>query len=120
MFRFHQLRLKHLDSRQVIEKVLAKPVHVSFWEEIIATLRVIVLQALPVGEVVGGEGETCRSSEGFPVHSDCTTEAWHYGGSRQRQNCLVVSWGADNGAYVVTHGKNRVRRKMEEMREEEG
>lgn len=86
--------------------MLAKPVNVSFWEEIVATLSVIVLQTLPVGEVVRGKRETCRSSERFPVHSNCTTEAWHYGGSRQRQNCLVVSLGGQTmGAYMVTHEK---------------
>lgn len=77
--------------------MLAKPVHVSLWQQVVAALGVIVLQALAVGEVIGGEREAGRGCEGFPVHSNCTTEAWHYGGSRQRQNCLVVSWGHTRG-----------------------
>lgn len=77
--------------------MLAKPVNVSLWQQVVAALGVIVLQALAVGEVIRGEREAGRGGEGFPVHSHCTTEAWHYGGSRQCQNCLVVSRGHTMG-----------------------
>lgn len=89
--------------------MLAKPVNVSLGQQVVAALRVIVLQALAVREVIRGEREAGWGCEGFPVHSNCTTEAWHYGGSRQRQNCLVVSRGHTRGTRVVTHGKTGCR-----------
>lgn len=51
---FHQLCFRHFQCKLLYRKGLAKPVNVSFWEEIIATLSVIVLQALTVREVVRG------------------------------------------------------------------
>ena len=119
-FLSHLLCLKHLgfNAKHFTEKVLAKPVHVSLWEEIVAALSVIILQALAVREVVRGKRETCRSSERFPVHSNCTTEAWHYGGSRQCQNCLVASLGGDNQGIYGHPWKNWVQEEMKVCEEE--
>lgn len=94
---------KHLLGRHLYT-LLVPPVNVRFWEEIITALLEVVLQALAVGEVVGGEGEARRSSERLPVHSHCATEAWHWVWRRRNTvlyRILIL------GPRIHTYGKTK-------------
>lgn len=50
-------------SKSQAPSLCHRPVDVSLWEEIVAALRVVILQALAVREVVRGEGEARGSRE---------------------------------------------------------
>lgn len=62
------------------------PLQVSVGQQVIAALRVVVLQGLAVRKVIGSEGKARRSGEGLPIHPHRTTEARHCRGGRQQQD----------------------------------
>lgn len=61
------------------------PLKVAVWQQVVAALGVVVLQGLPIGEVIGGEGQTGRCGQRLPVHPHCAAEAGHCRGRRQQQ-----------------------------------
>lgn len=94
------------------------------WQQVVVALGVVVLQRLPVGEVVGGEGQAGGRGQRLPVHPHRAAEARHCGRRRQHQDFNTTTQRTnprkrmDAGPHVVWGGGMGGCRETEEKRQE--